>query len=245
MEWGNGKGVERLTAKSIESWLKNPGKGPVKKLADGGGLYLVRLPSGGASWQIKYSLAGAERTYSVGPASSTSLATARAERKRVKDEIKQGIDPVRARRVERAATISSSGELFEDLALAWLKKEQAGWSGIHHEKSKRAIERDVLPYLGDLPVAKITPAMVSKVIERIQNRGVRETAGKVLQHVRSIFKYAAAKGLRTDNPAEPVSEILRRPDSVRHHPALLTFPELGEALRRAEVAQSTRLTGLS
>jgi integrase len=81
--------------------------------------------------------------------------------------------------------------------------------------------------------------MVSHAIEKIQARGARETAGKVLQHVRSIFRFAAAKGLRNDNPAEPAIEILKRPDEVKHHPALLTFPELGDVLRRAEVAPIT------
>lgn len=96
-----------------------------------------------------------------------------------------------------------------------------------------------MPYLGALPVAQITPAMVSKVVERIQNRGVRETAAKVLQHVRSVFKYAAAKGLRADNPADAASEILERPERVRHRAALLTFPALGDALRRGQAAPIT------
>ncbi len=69
--------------------------------------------------------------------------------------------------------------------------------------------------------------------------GVRDTTQKILQHVRSIFRFAQAKGLRTDNPAEPVVEILERAPDVIHHAALLTFPELGDVLRRAEVAAVT------
>lgn len=138
MERGNGKGIERLTSKAIESWLKNPDRGPAKKLADGGGLYLVRLPSGAASWQIKYSFAGAERTYSVGPAAEIALATARSERKRVKDAVKRGVDPVQARRAERAETIASSGELFGEVAHAWLKKEKAGRPSITSSRSARS-----------------------------------------------------------------------------------------------------------
>lgn len=231
-----GNGIERLKVKEIESWLKNPGDGPVKKLSDGGGLVLVRLPSGRASWQIKYSYNGAERTFSVGSADAVTLEFARAERRRVKDLVKAGTDPVQVRRVEKAEEIASAGHLFGDVAQAWLAKERAGWSEVHFDRSSKAIHRDVLPTLGALPVREITPAMVSRVIEKIQRRGVRETAAKVLQHVRSIFRYAAAMGMRDDNPADAAIEVLQRPDPVKHHPALLALPELGDVLRRAEAA---------
>jgi integrase len=58
----------------------------------------------------------------------------------------------------------------------------------------------------------------------------------LLQHVRSVFRFAQAKGWRTDNPAEPVVEIIEKAPAVRHHPALLTFAELGDVLRRAEAS---------
>ena len=90
-------------------------------------------------------------------------------------------------------------------------------------------------------VSKNRPLLptVAGVIERIQNRGVRDTTQKILQHVRSIFRFAQAKGLGSDNPAEPVIEILEKAPDVVHHPALLTFTELGDVLRRAEVVGVT------
>jgi hypothetical protein len=98
------------------------------------------------------------------------------------------------------------------------------------------LERDVMRVLGKLPVKRISTSMVAGVIDRIQKRGVRDTTQKILQHVRSIFRHAQAKGLRLDNPAEPVIEILEKAPDVVRHPALLAFSELGDVLRRAEVA---------
>jgi len=72
-----------------------------------------------------------------------------------------------------------------------------------------------------------------------QRRGVRDTAAKVYQHVRSIFAYAKAKGYRNDNPADSQGEILRRADHVKHRPALLKPEELGDVLRRNERAPIT------
>ena len=66
---------------------------------------------------------------------------------------------------------------------------------------------------------------------------MRDTAAKILQHVSGIFRLAAARGMRSDNPAVPVREILPKPERRGRRPALLTFAELGDALRRAEIAR--------
>ena len=235
MAGGNAKGIERLTVKQIEAWVKRPAKGAVtKKLADGGGLYLVRLPTGNATWQIKYRFGGKERSFSVGPSTSTLLADARAASRLVKDQIKIGIDPVKFRQVRRATAIASSGDLFSDAADAWFKKRKSRWTAIHYTKARQAIARDVLPWLGALPVRDITPVMVTHVIERIQKRGANETAAKIWQHVRLIFRLAIAHDKIQHNPADAVSEILDERNPVKHRPALLTFPELGDVLRRAD-----------
>jgi integrase len=50
---------------------------------------------------------------------------------------------------------------------------------------------------------------------------------------------AQARGLRHDNPAESVHEILPEPQQQQPRPALLTFPQLGGVLRSAEAAHLT------
>lgn len=97
------------------------------------------------------------------------------------------------------------------------------------------------PTIGKLTAARVTTAMVADVIDRVQRHGVRETAQKVLQHVRRCSG-AQVKVLRPDNPAGPVVEILSTAPGVVHNPALLTFPELGDVLRRSR-RTSTRACG--
>ena len=230
---------ERLGVKQIERWLRSPERRTGQKLADGGGLYLTFLPSGRATWQVRYVYGGTPRTFSIGLIGDTSLAEARAERVRIREQVAQGLDPVTERRAKRAERVVDSRQTFAEVAADWLAKQEGEWSPIHFTKSRRALERDVLPTIGKLPVSRISTSMVAGVIDRIQKRGVRDTTQKILQHVRSIFRYAQAKGLRQDNPAEPVIEILEKAPDVVHHPALLTFPELGEILRRADVAGVT------
>jgi integrase len=81
--------------------------------------------------------------------------------------------------------------------------------------------------------------MVAGIVEAIVQRGARDTAAKVLQHVGGVFRLAQARGLRQDNPAEPVHEVLPAKKNKGRMPALLKFPELGVLLRAADAAHLT------
>jgi hypothetical protein len=237
--WGYRRTViNKLTDLAIRSFIRarRTGQASKKKLSDGGGLYLVVTPAGTAVWRVKYRFGGNERLFAAGTYPATTLESARAEREKVKTLLREGRDPVQDRRLERANAIASSGETFKSVAALWLAKQKAQWSPIHFEKSSRAFDRDVLPRIGNLPVKDITPQIVAGVIEAILKRGVRETAAKVLQHINGVFRFAQARGLRSDNPAEPVPEILPPRGQPGRLPALLTWGDLRDILRRAEGA---------
>ena len=219
------KGIHRLNAQDIRSWLAGPrDSDPSLKLADGGGLNLVRMQAGfpSASWQVRYRIGRREKTYSIGPSHLVTLTQARAEHALVRAALAASKDPMQLRRLARAVEASSSGTLFGDVAASWLKLKKAEWSQCHYDKSSQALEGPVLGALGKLPVRDITPAMVSAVVGGVQESAGRETAAKILRHVRAIFRLAAATGLRDDNPAEAVCEILGKAAKARHRPALLT-----------------------
>ena len=230
------RALNKLTDVKIRSFISKAkaGNAPVTKLADGGGMYLSVTPAGTPVWRLKYRLAGKERLYAIGIYPIVTLDAARAERDSIKARLREGHDPVKVRQLDRAAAAASSGQTFESVAADWLSKQS--WSDIHREKSSRALERDVFPRIGGLPVKDITAAMVASVIEAIVKRGAIDTAAKILQHVGGVFRFAQARGLRPDNPAEPVHEVLPAKKQPGRMPALLTFPALGALLRAAEAA---------
>lgn len=229
-------GIERLSQRDIHAFLKGPTK-VGRKLADGGGLHLTFTAAGTPVWRVKFRHAGKESYYSIGPYPGVTLPAAREERERVKTWLGQGRDPVQQRKLERAETVASAAKTFAQVAEEWLTRQEKDWSAIHGKKSRQALERDVLPEIGSLPIAEITPVMVSTVIERIAHRGVRDTARKIAQHVNGIFRYAKGKGMRPDNPADSLRELLPKPKAAKGRPALLTFPELGAVLREADKAR--------
>lgn len=208
-----------------------------KKLADGGGLHLFITPAGGATWRIKYRIAGKEKIYSVGPYPAISLAAARVELGKVKALLREGKDPVSDRRVSKAEAAACTDNTFKGVAHEWLTMKKKEWSPVHYTKSARALERDIYPAFGNLPVNSITPAIVAKAIEDINKRDVLETATRILQHLNGIFRYAQARGLCRDNPALPAREILPRKKDNGRMPALLEFAALGDVLRRAQGAR--------
>ena len=230
------RGLNRLSDAKVRAFVGKSAAGKPAKLFDGGGLFLART-TGGASWRIKYRYAGVERLYSIGPYPSITLESARAERDIVRAQLREGIDPVQARQIRRAERTTATSETFEKTAEAWFEKNKRFWSDVHYDKARQAFERDVYPTLGRLPVADITPAIVASVISKMLERGVAETASKVLQHVNGVFRFAQAKGLRVDNPAAPARELIPKKRVVKPRPAILEIEQLRDLLRQVDAAR--------
>lgn len=137
----------------------------------------------------------------------------------MKANLRDGRDPVKSRQLGRAAAVSASDTTFGGMAEDWLARRRRDWSKIHYATSRRALERDVLPFLGRLPISDITPAMIARVIEAVTRRGARDAAAKVLWHCICVFRLAQARGLCLENPAVPVREVLPRRKEVQRRPA--------------------------
>jgi hypothetical protein len=72
------------------------------KLADGMGLHLLVNPSGSRLWRLKYRFGNKETCLSFGAYPEVSLAEARKQRDLARAQLRAGIDPMEARRAERA-----------------------------------------------------------------------------------------------------------------------------------------------
>jgi integrase len=238
----------KITHRELEGWISKAKPG--SSLPFGGNLQLEISTAGTALWRTYYRIRRPEdgklieRTFSHGPFSSArGYGDVGKEHERVKEQARKGMDPVKARYVAKANQVAAGEDTFEAVAREWLG-DRTHWSAVHRQKSVRALERDVFPYIGRLPVGEITPAMVSKVIERITKRGVGDTPAKILQHVTRVFRLAQTRGLK-DNPAIPAREKLPQRVNWKRYPALLKWPELGEILRTAEAARLTAAVHLA
>ena len=233
-------GIGLLTDKAIKAFIAKAESNKQKKLTDGGGLYLFITLAGTPVWRIKYHLDGKEKTYSPGPYPDISLAAARAELEQVKAQLRQHKDPVSERRLRQAEGAAAVAHTFGVVANEWLARKKKEWSDQHYVKSARAFARDVLPDLGNLPVASISTAMVATVVEKIAAREAVETAKRVLTQISNVFSFAMAKGWCGVNPATDAAAVLPRKNTPGRMDALIAWHDLGDILRRARASDLSR-----
>lgn len=70
------------------------------------------------------------------------------------------------------------------------------------------LDKVVLPVLGERPVRSITSPDIRKLVEATVARGAASQAGKVLAHVRQLFRFAQGRGDVEINPATPLDPAM-------------------------------------
>jgi integrase len=212
------------------------------KLYDSKGLYLLVKPNGSKLWQMKYRLDGKEKVYSIGMyddrPSGVSLAEARTERDEAQALIRQGRDPVIARRISRMTKVTERTMALEPVCNEWLEKRKSGWSAKHHSNVASLFERYVYPALGKIPVAEVTRAMIMRlVLEPLDKRGVQEVPRRLRQELSAAFRYASAQSYVPEgyDPAgKSLLEGLSPQRPVRHQPAITDIRELRELMQKVD-----------
>ena len=73
----------------------------VRKISDGGGLYLMVMPAGGRYWRYNYRFNGQQKTIALGVYPDVSLQKARARHEEARRLLAAGVDPSLERRTLR------------------------------------------------------------------------------------------------------------------------------------------------
>ena len=196
-----------------DTTIKNtkPGTKP-RRLFDGGGLYLELSPSGGRWWRLKYRHGGKEKRLSLGTYPSTSLKSARDKRDEARRLLAEGTDPAQVRKGEKLQALESDARSFKAVALAWLKHNAARLAAGTRARALAAFEADAFPVLGSLRISEIRARQVKAVVLAVEKRGAGESADRLLQRVRAVFRYAVTEELIDTNPMLDLKagEIKRR-----------------------------------
>ena len=191
------------------------------RLYDSGGLYLELAPSGGRWWRLKYRFSGKEKRLSLGTYPATSLKAARDRRDEARRLLASGTDPAAERQADKLREKLESEQSFKRVALAWLDHQAARWAAGTQAQVLASLEADAFPQLGAMPIADIRARDVLAMVRKIESRGVGETAARVLQRVRAVFRFAVVGGWIDTNPTLDVmaAEVLK-PRQVQHRSAL-------------------------
>ncbi|AYY50491.1 TPA: tyrosine-type recombinase/integrase [Klebsiella oxytoca] len=194
------------------------------KLADGAGLYLEVVPSGSRYWRMKYRFNGKEKRLAFGVYPAVSLAQARALRDEAKKKLAEGIDPSFAKKEEKLVRDVQLNNTFQAVALEWHGTKVSRWSEGYASDIIEAFNKDIFPYIGQLPVNNIKPLVLLNVLRRMESRGATEKAKKVRQRCSEVFRYAIVTGRAEYNPAADLTSAMSGHES-KHYP-FLTVEEL-------------------
>lgn len=214
-----------LTTKQIDA--AKPSE-KARKLFDGDGLYLEIRPNGAKLWRLKYRHAGKENRISFGAYPEVTLKEARLRCISARQLLRDGTDPSLERK--QASRARTAVDPFETFAREWFGRWQTTRAPTHSARVLRALERDVFPKIGRMPLAAIEPVTVLPVLRAIEDRGAVETAHRVKQVLGMVFRYGVATGRCPRDPTSDLRGALA-PVQVRHHPAILKPEPFGELLR--------------
>lgn len=230
-------GSDRLSDAACKA--ARPGSAP-RKLSDGKGLYLAVMPAGGKLWRLKYRHAGKERIYSIGSYPEITLAVARIERDRAREWLRQGKDPVTERRTSKAAAQAEHASTFKAVAEEWLTKQR--YSPAHLAAQRKRLDEDLLPIIGTIPVADVTPAQVLDVLRRFESRGALEMGAKCRRMASQIFRYAVQTARATSDPAALLVNAIKTPET-KHRATipLREMPTLLKAISKVPAELNTKL----
>lgn len=210
--------------------VKPSGKPAGDSYADGGGMYLLVKPSG-KYWRMDYRFAGKRKTLALGVYPAVTLAQARKRRDDAKALLADGQDPNVAKREEKIAKQTSSGNTFEKIAEQWLKATAAERKENTQQKVENWLRKDVLPLIGKQPIALLGPRDVLAVARKMEERGAIDSSKRVVQICGQIFRYAVAEGSAERDVTQDLRGALQKAE--RRHYAAITEPSQLAPLLRA------------
>ena len=192
--------LNRLSASTLKS-------APVGKHADGGGLWLVKRPDGGAQWVQRVTPHGRRREMGLGAYPDVSLKEAREAATHNRALVRQGLDPIKEReRLRREA--ARNIHMLTDIALDAFESRKAELKGDGIAGSWFSpLKLHILPRLGKVPVADIDQQDIRDTLSPIWHTKAA-TATKAINRLNIVMRHAAALGLDVDLQAVEKAKAL-------------------------------------
>lgn len=209
--------------------IKHTGRPAGEKHTDGAGMYLL-VKASGKYWRMDYAYLEKRKTMALGIYPAVSLAQARQRREQVRAQLAEGVDPMQAKREHVQVDIRAATHSFKAVAYDWLVKTSAARSPATQAKITAWLEKDLIPFLGAMPVSLIGPRDVLAALRKMEARGALESVHRVKQVCGQVFRYAVATGSAERDVTQDLKGALAKPKAG--HFAAITEPrQTGELLR--------------
>lgn len=202
----------KLTVKQLE-FLSTDDVG--RKLFDGEGLYgRVRAQKAGivVTFEYRFKQQGKTRTAACGKWPNESLKDIRKLRDAKQALVDTGTDPVEQGRAEKLRRQVADAQAVEQhqaelsritaeaVARRSFKEAMSQWERAELSRRKdggkesmRAIEKDILPALGNVALVDVKRSMLVEVLDGVVERGARVMANHLFGDLRQFFNFALAR----------------------------------------------------
>ncbi len=235
-----------MNRKLKDSTVKNAKPEPTgktKKLSDGGGLFL-QVTQTGKYWRYAYRLTKGEdtiqTTLALGTYPETSLAEARRRHEEARAMLARGVDPASHKRQMQAAQVDVESSSFEAIAREWYGRNKDQWSKSHASRIMLYFEKDVFPLIGKHNINQVAPSHIIQIMRLVEARGAAEAARRIKQFILQVYKYAVTMELAGRNPAADIdNNVILKPRSKRHFPAITNPLKVGQLLRDMDAYQGS------
>ena len=217
----------KLSATRVKA-LRDPGR-----YSDGDGLHLFINKRRRKSWVQRITVDGRRRDIGLGGYPKVSLGQARKRASDNREAIGNGKDPVAEKRRPSTPTFSEAAHIVHDA-------NKPRWrNGSHTRAWIQTLERHAFPKIGNKHIDTISRTDVLTVLTPIWSTRP-ETARRVRQRMRTIFRWAMANELIETNPAgEAIDGALPSMPKVKAHLRALPYQDVGSALRTVDASQTS------
>ena len=212
---------DKLSDVQIRRWIK---EGKPVAVSDGGGLTFTISEAGTAAWVLRYRHGGRAREITLGRYPDKTLAKAREDARKARDQIQSGVDVARQKQVEkiqkrglitfRELTEDYSTKVFPSLATSTIKQRRQHFA------------KWIIPRIGAIPACEITTSEIVSLVENVGKKSIN-VAELVLTAISETFKHGIARHVVASNPCTSISvaAICGKPEPPRQR-LMLTEEEL-------------------
>jgi len=167
-----------------------------RRYTDRDGLTLEVRPSGKKIFIFRFQWNKKPQTITLGRYPGLSLIEARNLASAYRAKVDNNIDPRAAMRIEELNIRS----IFKNIAEEWYAKNSQCWRINTKRKHKRSLERDIYPFIGNIPIDQITKQNLLQIIQPHDALGHHEIAHRLHDRLKAIFDFAVAAEITKNYP---------------------------------------------
>ena len=222
--------MKRSVKKLTELELK---KAAVKEdkdynLSDGDGLYFIVRRNGSKFFRLDFRYGGKRLSMSLGTYPKISLKEARDKKDECKKLLSENINPISEKRVKKSSESLTLGMIIDE----WLELRAKSSSEATVTQNRRML-KNITNWLGNIAIKDIKRVDIINILEKIQNKGIIETAHRLLSLMNKIYMFAVTKEYIEHNIFADIDKksVLIPSNKNIHHPAITIPSEIKELLK--------------